>query len=191
MIKKILKVVAVPFQVVIKSVIYAVGNIFLLCTRYDLTRVMFNHAIWGKGKEPTDKLNNLIVRQLTNSSVMNDALEEMLSNAEGDTISEDGVVELIKNDRINQDLFYSLQHIKFNVRGKKTDDCWDAVVSISDIYDFDVFRCAQKISFKNAANDLGFIMQRLGMMYPYSIGTSYRVKINTKKDKVKDLDAVS
>lgn len=42
-----------------------------------------------------------------------------------------------------------------------------------DTYNFDSIRSFSKRSFGNAANDLGWLMQRVGMMTPYKVFETY------------------
>lgn len=52
------------------------------------------------------------------------------------------------------------------------------IVDMNDKYDFTEWRkiiSNGKVSFSNAANNLGTIMQKCGMMIPYKIDLSFRV----------------
>ena len=60
------------------------------------------------------------------------------------------------------------------VSGRKKNGVWNLTVSVSDTYDFTEIRSFSKLSFGNAANDLGWAMQKVGMMVPYKISVSYK-----------------
>lgn len=61
---------------------------------------------------------------------------------------------------------------------KDSKNVWTLKISVSDTYDFTEIRSFSKLSFGNAANDLGWAMQKIGMMVPYKISVSYTI---TKK----------
>lgn len=53
--------------------------------------------------------------------------------------------------------------------GRNRNGVWDMYIAFVDIYDFDNLRLISELSLANAANDLGFILQLLGMMKPYRV----------------------
>ncbi len=85
-------------------------------------------------------------------------------------------MEFDRSNLTNADLYYSLQHVSFNVSGTKSRGVWNLTITVWDTYNFDNIRSFSKLSFGNAANDLGWAMQRIGMMTPYYISVSYRIR---------------
>ncbi|MDO5765885.1 MAG: hypothetical protein Q4P84_09325 [Elusimicrobiales bacterium] len=75
------------------------------------------------------------------------------------------------------DLYYSLQHIDFNIKGTKSNGVWSLTVTVTDTNDFDSLRIiSEGVTFGNAANDLGWAMQRVGMMTTYDVSVSYQLR---------------
>ena len=107
---------------------------------------------------------------------MRDAITKILKNTKGNRVYKTGTVEFTTKDTINADLYYSLQHITFTVSGRKSNGVWSLTITVSDCYDFDNIRSFSGLSFGNVANDLGWAMQRIGMMVPYNITLSYNIK---------------
>ena len=160
----------------IKSKISLLGSIVLTGFGYKLAKGMFNHAIWGKGKEISASLNDLLVSRLNSSSIMNDILATILSRASGTTLRMYITGIEFKNgiNKINDDLYYSLQHVSASLTGWKYKGVWNLTITVYDQYNFDNFRTYSGLSLGSLANDLGYVMQSLGMMVPYDICVSYQ-----------------
>ena len=159
-----------------KGAISAAGNTFLAYKGYSLSRAMFNHGMWGYGGTPSLSIKDLMISRLKSSNIMNNAISNILKSARGNSINENGWVEFNRSNLINADLYYSLQHVSFNVKGTKWSGIWHLTINVSDRYDFDNIRSFSGLSFGNAANDLGWAMQRVGMMVSYSISVSYTIR---------------
>jgi len=70
------------------------------------------------------------------------------------------------------DLYYSIQHIDIVVSGiRNFDNSWKINVHMGEIYDFTKKRGLN--SFADAANDLGYYMQKTGMLIPYRWSVDY------------------
>jgi RHS repeat-associated protein len=158
-----------------KGAISAAGNTFLAYKGYSLSREMFNHGMWGYGRTPSSSINNLLISRLKSSSDMKKAIENIMKSATGNSINQNGEVEFTITEKNNADLYYSLQHISFNVQGTKSNGVWDLTITVSDRYDFDSIRSFSGLSFGSVANDLGWAMQRIGMVVPYNISVSYTI----------------
>ena len=159
-----------------KTMIASVGNAYLSYKGYSLSRALFNHGMWGHGRRLSKSTNNLIVDRLKRSSIMKNAISNIIKKANGNRINTRGSVEFTAKDKINADLYYSLQHVSFSIKGIKKRGVWYLTISVHDTYDFDNIRSFSKFSFGNAANDLGWAMQRVGMMTPYRISVTYNIK---------------
>ena len=163
---------------VAKNSIAIAANVFLASKGYKLSCALFNHGMWGNGRKPGASINKLIKKRLKNSSSMKKAISDILASETGDYIDKTSWVEFIANNKTNADLYYSLQHVTFKVKGEKIEGVWNLKVTVSNCYDFDSIRSFSNLSFGNAANDLGWAMQRIGMMIPYNISVTYSVKVN-------------
>ena len=159
-----------------KRTISAAGNAFLAYKGYSLSRAMFNHGMWGCGRTPSSSIKNLMISRLKSSNNMRNAIAGIMKNAKGSSINKNGWVEFDRSNLTNADLYYSLQHVSFNVSGTKSRGVWNLTITVWDTYNFDNIRSFSKLSFGNAANDLGWAMQRIGMMTPYYISVSYRIR---------------
>ncbi|MDR1700906.1 MAG: hypothetical protein LBR68_06910 [Lachnoclostridium sp.] len=76
----------------------------------------------------------------------------------------------------DQDLFFGIQHASLKVSGKKKSEKWDLDATVSDTYDFGDARLADNISFANAANELGTMMERTKLIIPYSWSVKFSKK---------------
>ena len=160
-----------------KSIIAIAGTSYLGYKGYGLSSAMFNHGMYGRGEELPQSVNGLIVDRLKDSKIMDGAISDLMKSVSGNSVNRNGTVEFTKTDPINADLYYSLQHISFNVRGNKANGVWHLTITVTDTYNFDNLRLfSNGLTFGNAANDLGWIMQRVGMMTPYSVEVSYQIQ---------------
>ena len=102
-----------------KAMIASAGNAYLLYKGYSLSRALFNHGMWGHGRRLSKSTNNLIVDRLKRSSIMKNAISNIIKKAKGNRINTRGSVEFTAKDKINADLYYSLQHVNFSIKGIK------------------------------------------------------------------------
>ena len=158
-----------------KGIIATAGKAYLGSKGYSLARAMFNHGMWGLGRSAPSSINKLIISRLKKSSIMKNEILKIIKKAKGDVIIDGGTVEFKNSGKVNTDLYYSLQHAKFTIIGRKSGGVWNLTISVSDRYDFDNIRSFSELSFGNAANDLGWIMQRTGMMVPYRFSVTYKM----------------
>ena len=160
-----------------KCIIAVAGNSYLSSKEYELSREMFNHGMHGRGEKLPSSTNDLIVNKLKESDIMGEAISSIMKSANGNSINVNGDVEFKRTNRTNADLYYSLQHVNFNVRGTKSNGVWNLTVTVTDTYNFDNLRIiSEGLNFGNAANDLGWMMQKVGMMTPYDVSVSYQLK---------------
>ena len=161
-----------------RAIISAAARGFLTTKKYTLANEMFQHAIYGYGRAPSSKIKNLLKQRLQLSSIMRNAISQLLRGARGNSINQRSSVAFRTTDQINSDLYYSMQTVSFQVRGSKWSGVWYLTITVTDTYDFDNVRSFSGISFGNAANDLGWTMQRIGMLtiYPISVTYSYNTR---------------
>lgn len=159
-----------------KAAIAAAGNAYLNHKGYSLSQAMFNHGMWGGGRSMSTSAKNLMISRLKNSSIMKNAISNIMRNVKGNTVNKSGAVEFVQGSKVDSDLYYSLQHVNFWIKGKKSNGIWTLTITVSDRYDFDNIRSFSKITFGNAANDLGWAMQQIGMMTPYQFSVKYTIR---------------
>ena len=158
-----------------KGLIYSAANLYLSKKGYELARRMFNHGMYGYGKSPSKSLKDLAVSRLRNSNIMNKIINNVLRYKSVTNFTKYGTVEFKNNNFVNADLYYSLQHVSYKIVGKKNRGKWYLTITVWDRYDFDNIRSFSGITFGNAANDLGWAMQKIGMMVPYNISVTYSI----------------
>lgn len=158
-----------PFTVVgeitIRGTLSQTSKLYLLDKGYTLAYEMFKHGLYGGGKELEFGPYSTMANKLRQSSKMNDAIKGFVSDAEND-----GNISFAKTKQSIEfgsgDLYYSIQHAKYNVNGYKYNGIWVVRVSLRDKYDFTEFRNPLK-SMGNAANDLGLFSQATGVLDSY------------------------
>ena len=160
----------------IKAAISATASAFLTKKKYTLARDMFNHAIYGYGRAPSSKIKNNMISKLKSSSEIKNIVKQFVSNANSNkktSFSKPANVEFKSGD-----LYYSLQHISMKISGKKSNGRWSITVEVTDTYDFTEFSRTLKkgLSLGNVANDLGYVMQKVKMLYPYKFTVKYSYK---------------
>ena len=162
----------------LKLLITKAGSAYLSNKGYVLAQAMFNHGIWGKGSNPSAEIENLYITRLKESNIMEKTISSMMQGVTENTVNMDsGSIEFTATNETNADLFYSVQHIQFHLEGEKTNGVWDlTITTYADTYNFDEIRSLSGFSFANAANDLGWFMQRVGMMVPYDLAVSYTIR---------------
>lgn len=139
---------------------------------------MYRHAFWGGGRPLSGTTKELAAKKLSGSSILNSSISEKLGSIRGSKAHFNGSIELSAND--NPDLFYSLQHIDYRVVGRKTHGHWILRVTVTDPYNFDTIRSTSGITFANLANDLGWYLQRIGMMEPYEFSVTFVIDLEEK-----------
>ena len=108
---------------------------------------------------------------------MCNTINRILKRQNGCSFDVSDTVEITPISFFDSDLFYSLQHISYRIQGKrKNNKAWSLTVCVYDTYNFDTLRCKELgITFANLANDLGYIMERVGMLTTYAISVSYSI----------------
>ena len=158
-----------------KGLIYSAANLYLRKKGYELARRMFNHGMYGYGKTPPKAIKDLAISRLKKSNIMNKIVNNVLRFKTITNFTTYGSVEFKANNFVNADLYYSLQHVSYKIVGEKNRGKWHLTITVSDRYDFDNIRSFSGITFGNAANDLGWAMQKIGMMVPYKISVTYSI----------------
>lgn len=158
----------------IKIAIASSSSIYLTQKGYILSRDMFNHAIYGYGRNPSSNINNNLISKLKSSSVIKDMVAQQIQKANKSKKSLFNTGWLTCEFKTG-DLYYCLQHTNVKITGTKSGSKWEITVQLKNTYDFTEFSRTVKygLSIGNMANDLGFIMQKVKMLYPYDISVSY------------------
>ena len=157
----------------IKQDISAAGLTFLYASGNILSGRMFRHALYGNGRTIDRSISNLMRLLLESSEELKAKIRTAISNAmsRGRTSFCTGNIGIEFKDK---DLYYAIQHADLWLSGYRVNRRWYITVTICDKYDFSEFR--KGLSFSNLANNLGWALQRNGMMkmYYWSLKYTYR-----------------
>ena len=77
-----------------KAMIASAGNAYLLYKGYSLSRALFNHGMWGHGRRLSKSTNNLIVDRLKRSSIMKNAISNIIKKQRGTELIQEEVLNL-------------------------------------------------------------------------------------------------
>ena len=99
--------------------------------------------------------------------LINNLLYEILIDNKFRKRNSDYIYGLWEIEFSNKDLYYAIQHCNIYITGKRCKDLWTFNLRFSDQFNFDEFRLVSGLSFANAANDLGLLMQLFKMITPY------------------------
>lgn len=163
----------------IKAAISATASAFLTKKKYTLARDMFNHAIYGYGRAPSSKITNNMKSKLKASSEMKKIVKNLVNTANKNKKTTFNTGSNYRSCEFTSgDLYYALQHIDYKITGKKSNGKWTITVEVKDTYDFTEFSRTLKkgLSLGNVANDLGYVMQKAKMLYPYKFTVKYSYK---------------
>ena len=150
----------------IRLEVSAGASAYLTRKGYVLSRKMFNHAIWGYGRPLSAATYRLMKEKLKAS--------DTLKNSVRKNIDKQGT---LSTEFTSGDLYYSLQHVNYKIRSKKKSGKGFLVgIIVYDDYNFDNIRRPLHV-FSNAANNLGFMLERLRISYPYSFKTTFIMKV--------------
>lgn len=151
------------------------GSAYLKSKGYTLSRQLYIHALYGDGASLSEKTNDLMIDSIKKSVQLSQKLNELILDADNNIIDRTETVEFSIYD--DPDLYYSVQHITLSFSGTKEGDTWHFKISGVDLYDFDTLRLLHDgLSIGNAANDMGWFMQRTGVMTTYGIWVDFEME---------------
>ena len=156
----------------VKEILYIVGYTYLTSKKYTIAAMAYKHGMWGMGKQLSTAQKNAFIAAILTASEYKKSKKELISKIKSGKKAPFKIIEFTNT----KDLYYAIQHmsmmITYNTKKKKY------VVTMSDTYDFTEWRkvfSKTGASFANAANNLGYVMQKCGMMIPYNIRLSFEV----------------
>ncbi len=152
-----------------KDVIYEAAEMYLRPNKdYELTLAMFYHFLYGNGKHISYYVENRIINGIRTSKYFKDRVKKILRGKKKIKANKTYSIEF--KQRKDPDCYYSMQKVKFTLSGKKTRGRWELNVTVWDTYDFTEIRTFGKkikVSIGNAANDLGYVLQKTGQGKAY------------------------
>lgn len=161
----------------VKSIIAYEANLFLNAMDYDISRYMFNKSLYSPTDGLPESIKKKIIKQAKPSPQVNNRVTQCVEKHKDSTSFSDCKGE--KAELFDDDLLYSIGHVFVNVSGvKKNDKEWDIKVKMEDTYNFDHFDIG--LDFATIVNDLGYIMQKLGMVREYKWNVSFDMTYTEK-----------
>ena len=157
----------------VKSILYTAGFSYLTLKKYSIAAMAYDRGMWGGGASLKTSQKNAFIDKVKASPEYANCLKRLISRIKNGEEKPSEIIEF----KQTSDLFYAIQHMTMKVRYKKSTQKYHIVMS--DTYDFTEWRkiiSKAGVSFANAANNLGLVMQKCGMMIPYNIDLSFEVK---------------
>lgn len=134
--------------------------------KYD--NYMFNKSMYNPREPLGNKTLKKIEEKSKNSNEVKDAVNYCISMNNNESF-DDCVFE---NAEMSGDLYYSIQHVNIHVAGEKlSDDKWNIIIIMSDVYDFTENRDGHSLGV--LANNLGYYMQKYGLLKEYAWSVAY------------------
>ena len=171
----VLSAVAIGKSIVyLKEIVSAAADIFLTSKGWTLTNTLFQHGLYGNGTAITDKTDdvemldkaNEIKRIIAAAPETYKMIEPVLASMMPGTTATTGEGKAF--EYMSGDMYYSLQHVNYTATVTMNEDkSWNAVIHITDKYDFDAFRSG--LSLGPIANNGGLVLQMINVMTEYNI----------------------
>ena len=150
----------------VKGILYAAGCSYLSIKGYSVALMAYHHGMWGAGYSLSSNQKQKFISKIKASQEYKDMKSALVKRYEKGEKTPNDTIHFTKDI----DLFYAIQHmsmtLNYDFKKKKYK------IIMDDTYNFDEWRkifSKTGISFANAANNLGLLMQKCGMMIPYSI----------------------
>ena len=171
----VLSAVAIGKSIVyLKEIVSAAADIFLTSKGWTLTNTLFQYGLYGNGTAITDKTDdvemldkaNEIKRIIAAAPETYKMIEPVLASMMPGTTATTGEGKAF--EYMSGDMYYSLQHVNYTATVTMNEDkSWNAVIHITDKYDFDAFRSG--LSLGPIANNGGLVLQMINVMTEYNI----------------------
>lgn len=155
---------------------------FLLAKKWSVTNELFQHSIWGCGKDYST--NKEGTQRLSQAIANNDETRVMLAGYAADMLPNTKKEISGGLEFKNGDLYYALQHALYSgVISKDSSGKWSATLTFTDEFDFDAERLnwnsvdefVESFTLGNVANDGGLAMQELRILEPFHIAVDVQV----------------
>ena len=161
---------ALVFSTIVKVAITVASNIYLTAKNNDLSRDMFNKAMYSSKSKVSKNIQKKIKDKTKDKTNIKNAIKACIEKSDGKSFTSADCSDSF--EYTSGDLYYSLQHVDYSISGEKTDDItWKLDVNLNDTYDFTEWRTGFTIG--NMANNLGFVMQHTGLLRPYYWDVNY------------------
>ena len=154
----------------VKGILYAAGCGYLTIKGYSIASMAYSHGMWGAGCSLSSNQKQKFIKKIKGCKEYKDMKSKLAKRiAKGEKSPRD-TIEFVKD----ADLYYAIQHMSITLTYDTQKKNYK--VTMRDTYDFDEWRkifSKTGVSFANAANNLGLLMQKCGMMIPYVINLQF------------------
>ena len=150
----------------VKGILYAAGCAYLSIKGYSIALMTYSHGMWGAGYPLSSNQKQKFINKIKGCQEYKDVKSKLVKRYENGEESPEAAVEFVKD----ADLYYAIQHMSITLTYDSKNKKYK--IKMEDTYDFDGWRkifSKAGFSFANAANNLGLLMQKCGMMIPYEI----------------------
>ena len=150
----------------VKGILYAAGCAYLSIKGYTIATMAYSHGMWGAGYSLPSNQKQKFINKIKGCKEYKEMRSKLIKRIENGEKSPKSTIEFVKD----VDLYYAIQHMSITLTYDANKEKYK--VNMSDTYNFDEWRkifSKTGISFANAANNLGLLMQKCGMMIPYKI----------------------
>ena len=154
----------------VKGILYAAGCGYLSIKGYSIASMAYSHGMWGAGYSLSSNQKQKFINKIKSCKEYKDMKSKLVKRCEKGEKAPKDTVEFVKD----ADLYYAIQHMSITLTYDSKKKKYK--VTMYDRYDFDSWRkifSKTGISFANAANNLGLLMQKCGMMIPYDISLQF------------------
>ena len=138
--------------------------------KYALSIAMLSNALYGKGKDLSPEVYALMEKKIKASLDYYYKIEEIT-----DKVNSHFKARYTINFN-DGDIYYAIHRATIFVEGKPIMDeygaGWDLTVTVYDIYDFTEFW--KQISLGAIANNIGYAMQKIGVIQPYDWSITFK-----------------
>lgn len=163
---------AIATYCIAKVAITVASNIYIRATNKDLSSDMFNKSMYDAKTSISKSIENKIIEKSKNSPSLKNEVKNCIAKSNQSQFKECRPSDDFQFKPSDGDTHYSIQHADVSISGEKEDDKWDITIKMSDTYDFTKFR-ADGLSTSNLANNLGYVMQKIGMLETYDWDVQY------------------
>ena len=157
----------------VKVVANLAGRVFLRLKKDPIAKAMYNKSFYGDRSNISKSTQKSIENKIKNTNSFKENVKACIEENRGNNFTECLRKDAQFNE--NEDLVYALGHVDLYISGNRIDEnTWSVTTNISDRYDFTKWEKNMKTTSAKA-NNLGFILQHLGMMriYNWDISFSY------------------
>ena len=154
----------------VKRILYAAGCAYLSIKGYSIAAMAYSHGMWGAGYSLSSNKKQKFIDKIKSCQEYKDMKSKLVKRYEKGEKSPKDTIEFVQDI----DLYYAIQHMSITLTYNSKKEKYK--ITMYDRYNFDSWRkifSKTGISFANAANNLGLLMQKCGMMIPYDISLQF------------------